>query len=259
MSPHSALGIAQIIFYVPVVPLALWLMRRNGGIHPRMAWWPLIPFSLIRLAGGPLVIMLHRDPTNIALATVAMIFLNIGVMPLLVAASGFLRIVIIDNPKIIDHSLLMQKYLRLSNIIAIALLSAGGGLGSQPENPLRSIGRALSFAGYGIFTVELVSIVAAATHLTRYYRVLLSSSRNALVALFLASPFLLVRTIYAFIQVANQHNVFSRWNPLYGSAALFAVMALLMEYVCLVTFVSTGFSIAPSRGVPPTLEIECEA
>lgn len=46
MNPHTALGIAQIIFYIPVAPLVIWLMIRNGKIRPRMAWWPLIPFSL---------------------------------------------------------------------------------------------------------------------------------------------------------------------------------------------------------------------
>lgn len=46
MNSHTALGIAQIVFYVPVVPLAIWLMIRNGSMRPRMAWWPMIPFSL---------------------------------------------------------------------------------------------------------------------------------------------------------------------------------------------------------------------
>lgn len=50
---HTALGIAQIVFYVPMVPLAIYLMVRNGKIRPRMAWWPLIPFSLSKLQKPP--------------------------------------------------------------------------------------------------------------------------------------------------------------------------------------------------------------
>ena len=49
MDAHTALGIAQIVFYAPIVPLAIYLMVRNGKIRPRMAWWPLIPFSLSKL------------------------------------------------------------------------------------------------------------------------------------------------------------------------------------------------------------------
>ena len=46
MNHHTALGIAQIVFYVLAVPLAIWLMARNGKQHPRMAWYPFIPFTL---------------------------------------------------------------------------------------------------------------------------------------------------------------------------------------------------------------------
>lgn len=46
LNSHESLGIAQIVFYVPIVPTAIWLFKRNGGLRPRLAWWPLIPFSL---------------------------------------------------------------------------------------------------------------------------------------------------------------------------------------------------------------------
>jgi len=47
----------------------------------------------VRLAGGPLVVALQKDPTNVGLAIAAIICLNVGVVPLVIAASGFLRIV----------------------------------------------------------------------------------------------------------------------------------------------------------------------
>lgn len=46
LNSHESLGIAQIVFYVPILPTAIWLFRRNGKSRPRMAWWCLIPFSL---------------------------------------------------------------------------------------------------------------------------------------------------------------------------------------------------------------------
>lgn len=49
LNSHESLGIAQIVFYVPIVPTAIWLFRRNGKNRPRMAWWCLIPFSLSTL------------------------------------------------------------------------------------------------------------------------------------------------------------------------------------------------------------------
>ncbi|KAH8168566.1 hypothetical protein LIA77_11830 [Sarocladium implicatum] len=251
MSPHTALGIAQIIFYVPVVPLAIWLMKRNGWKRPKLAWWPFIPFSLLRLAGGPLVIALHKDPTNVGLAIAAIVCLNVGVVPLIVAASGFLRIVIVDNFNEHEHARRTHKLLRILTIVAIGLLAGGGSLSGQPSQKLRSIGRGLSFAGYGLFTAQLLSIVLVAIHFYRIRQRLLPSSQRVILALFIACPFLAVRTAYGLLQVQHQESIFSKWDPLYGSVSLFAAMALLMEYITLAIFMSVGFSIPPDRGVPP--------
>lgn len=61
MNDHTAVAIAQIVFYVPVVPLAIWLMVRNGSMRPRMAWWPLIPFSISALDSASLSVPLLRQ------------------------------------------------------------------------------------------------------------------------------------------------------------------------------------------------------
>lgn len=119
LNSHESLGIAQIVFYVPIIPTAIWLMRRNGRIRPRLAWWPLIPFSLsttlhfililkkkkknpstksnsvleiVRLAGGPVTIALEQKP-SIGLYVAAIILLNVGVVPLIIATLGYVRIV----------------------------------------------------------------------------------------------------------------------------------------------------------------------
>jgi hypothetical protein len=114
LGEHAALGVAQTIFYVPVVVAAIWLMARNWAFHPRMAWWPMVPFSLsawpgpskemlkltnhqVRLAGGPLVIALQNDKTNIGLYVAALVLLNVGAIPLIVALSGFVRIMSVNT------------------------------------------------------------------------------------------------------------------------------------------------------------------
>lgn len=48
LDPHMSLGIAQVVFYIPIVPLAVLLMKRNGKVRPRMAWYPFIPFSICK-------------------------------------------------------------------------------------------------------------------------------------------------------------------------------------------------------------------
>jgi hypothetical protein len=46
VSSHTAAAIAQVAFYGPVVPIAFYIFTRNWNNRPRMAWYPLIPFSL---------------------------------------------------------------------------------------------------------------------------------------------------------------------------------------------------------------------
>jgi hypothetical protein len=46
MDPHEAAAIAQIIFYVPMVPTSLYLCVRNWKAGPRMAWYPMVTFSI---------------------------------------------------------------------------------------------------------------------------------------------------------------------------------------------------------------------
>ena len=60
----------------------------------------------------------------------------------------------------------------------------------------------------------------------------------------------MVRTAYGLLQVILQTDLQSKWNPVYGSAVAFALMALLMEYIAMGTFFAVGFAIPPHRGLP---------
>lgn len=65
----------------------------------------------------------------------------------------------------------------------------------------------------------------------------------------LAEPFLLVRSIYGILQVTFEFTSGTVWNPVYGSAVAFALMALVTEYIAMGIFFWVGFSIPPDRGV----------
>ncbi|KAJ2955193.1 hypothetical protein NQ176_g11414 [Zarea fungicola] len=94
LGSHTSAAIAQVIFYAPIVPIVIHLFSRNARIRPRMAWWPLIPFSLFRLAGGIVTIIAEKQPNNIGLFISAIILLNVGVVPLIVANLGLTRLII---------------------------------------------------------------------------------------------------------------------------------------------------------------------
>lgn len=143
----------------------------------------------------------------------------------------------------------LAKVLRLTFVAAILLLAAGGGTASASAH----ISRALTLAGYVVFAVELLLLVAMQAWFFARRRELLRSSRRVLFAALAAAPLLALRTAYGLLEVAAQGDARSAWNPLTGSAVAFALMALLPEYVVLVGWVLMGFSIPPRRegdGVP---------
>jgi hypothetical protein len=64
----------------------------------------------------------------------------------------------------------------------------------------------------------------------------------------------MVRTVYGLIESAHSQDTSTLWNPVFGfpatsSAVLFAFMALAMEYIALIIYLWSGFSIPPDRGL----------
>ncbi|KAM3443776.1 hypothetical protein MY4824_000224 [Beauveria thailandica] len=260
---HTSVAIAQVVFYAPVVPLIVHLFSRNARIRPRMAWWPLIPFSLFRLAGGIVTIIAEKQPGNTGLWIAALVLLNVGVVPLIVANLGLTRLIIQDNHASKPAYTHLVKALRLLFLVAILLLVGGSSTASVNAH----LSRALTLAGYAVFALELLLLTA--TQLWVFYSStrhraapLLPSSRRVLAATLAASPLLAVRTAYGLLEVARQGGgggggePGSAWNPLTGSALAFALMALVPEYVVLVGWVFVGYAIPARREVGCRMEGE---
>jgi len=57
-------------------------------------------------------------------------------------------------------------------------------------------------------------------------------------------PFVVVRIAYAFLSIYSHDP---KWNDLYGSVGIFVGMALVMEYIVVVTFLTLGFIVPPVR------------
>ncbi|KAM0246893.1 hypothetical protein ACHAQJ_010051 [Trichoderma viride] len=255
LSSHQSLGIAQIVFYVPIVPTAIWLMRRNGRIRPRLAWWPLIPFSLMRLAGGPVIIAFEQNP-SIGLYVAAIVLLNVGVVPLIIATLGYVRIVLLDNYSSNPQANKIGTVLRLCIIVAIGLLAAGGGVSSAGTSSAMNTSRTLTLVGYIVFAVVHVVLISIMLFFWKKKHTLLPSSQTVLRGGLLASPFLMIRTVFGLLEVALENSATSPFNPIAGNAVAFALMALLPEYIVVLTYIYTGFSIPPDRGISTIVETE---
>lgn len=245
LNPHTIVGICQIIFYVPAVPLAIYMMVRNGRHGPRIAWWPLIPLTIMRLAGGPIIIAVENYPSSVGLIIAALILLNVGTIPLIVVNLGLLRIILLDNFSNNTRTDRLFTGLRVSFLPAIAFLSAGSSLATtQPKLSLT-----FSLIGYVLFAIILATIIAIQVYFWTKRNALIPSSHTILQGALLAAPFLIVRNIYGILEIGNQSNLKSIWDPVYGSAVAFALMALLVEYIAICIYFFIGLSMTPDRGV----------
>ncbi|KAJ5751094.1 hypothetical protein N7533_008122 [Penicillium manginii] len=239
---HSKLGIAQIIFYIPVTVLAVYLAfyRHN---RPRMAWLILMFFSIIRITGGILVILWGQIPQT-GLMVAAIIFLNTGVFPLIAATLGLIRLIMAreDMESRINRHLVLSRMLFF---IALGLTIAGGVLeGSDTLSDVET-GVKLVKAGYSLVVVFVACLLAIQISLWTRYTWLATPSQTILNAATLATPFITVRICYLFLSVF--YPLDPRWSNLTGHIVPFLFMGLIMEYCVVGLFLGTGFVIPRMR------------
>ena len=61
VSSHKSLAIAQTAFYIPAVPIALYIFIRNWKNGPKLGWWPLVPFSLSMIESHSFLLTLKMN------------------------------------------------------------------------------------------------------------------------------------------------------------------------------------------------------
>ncbi|KAF3014501.1 hypothetical protein E8E14_011265 [Neopestalotiopsis sp. 37M] len=239
VSPHTAVAIAQTVFYVPILPVTVYLLVRNWNYGPRLAWYPLVLFCLMRLAGGITVIVWSHDVNNLGLIIASIVLLNLGLIPLIVTINALTRLVIASSFPDDVWGLRIVKILRIAILAAIVLLIAAGSL--IGNKGLVDTQRALTKAGYVEFVVILFILIIMLLRL-RYRRRDVKSLDFIYVELTLiTTPLIMLRAIFGLLYAFTSNNVFSTWNPLFGSAVAFALMALLPEYIALMTYIYLGF------------------
>lgn len=258
---HSKVAIAQIVFYVPaIVAAAVLLFHRHG--RPRQAWIILQIFCLIRVACGIVTIVYENNPTNVGLYIAALILLTAGLLPLIAATLGLLRIIIAYESKNKNKGLQMPMGVsRFLFIAGIALVIAGGSLaGNYTDADSVNTGRTLTKAGYIVVAVFMAGLVLIQGQFWRQYASLSRASQTVLKGMGLAVPFIVVRIAWLFLSIYHPDD--KRWSNLSGDIGAFVVMTALMEYIVVCIYIGTGFMIPATKGVTRTgdrgLELEHE-
>ena len=65
-----------------------------------------------------------------------------------------------------------------------------------------------------------------------------------------------VRTVYGLLYAFTDSNLYSIWDPIFGSAVAFALMCLLVEYVALCIYLWLGFHRMRESAQPPRVQPE---
>ncbi|PYH90489.1 hypothetical protein BO71DRAFT_387558 [Aspergillus ellipticus CBS 707.79] len=233
LNDHSKLSIAQIVFYIPAIAVSTYLACYRHT-RPRMSWNILLFFSIIRLAAGILVILYEHNP-NTGLMVASIILLNTGVLPLVAATLGFIRII---------RCLL---FTRILFFVGLGLQIAGGCLEGSDSISDVETGVKLVKAGYSCVVVFVACLLAVQGYLWIHREDLSHTSQAILKALALALPFITVRITYLFLSVVDSSDL--RWNDLAGPIAPFLLMGLLMEYIVVCIYLATGFIIPSWRSM----------
>ncbi|KAJ6108445.1 hypothetical protein N7523_009768 [Penicillium sp. IBT 18751x] len=145
-----------------------------------------------------------------------------------------------DETQRLRHCLLVSRVLFF---VEMGLTVAGGALKGSDNNSDVLTGFKLVKAGYFLVLVFLLCLLVIQGYFWQQPSRLSRTTRTALKAMALATPFMVVRIIFLFLSVFDSSDL--RWSALYGPIAPFLTMGLLMEYSVVCIYLITGFILSP--------------
>ena len=84
------IAIAELVIYIPVTLLAIFVVFRHG-FHKQLGWIYLCIFGIIRIAGAIVEVLSTKNPDNENDKEWALILQSIGLSPLLLSTLGLLK------------------------------------------------------------------------------------------------------------------------------------------------------------------------
>ncbi|MCJ1280223.1 hypothetical protein MMC21_008050 [Puttea exsequens] len=239
LNARGGISILELGLYFPSFVVALYVCSRHG-FRRSSGWIFTLILCLVRIIGACCQLATYDNPKSRGLLEAAIILDSVGVSPLLLASIGLLSRCI-DSIKETSSFPLSAIYFRLLQLlITIGLiLSIAGGSNSTTSNgtfkvqTTSKIGIILYIVAYVFLT--LIALLTA-TKLSRAEM----GEKRLLLAVILALPCILVRLAYSALAVLTHHHEF---NLLTGSVAIFVIMAVAMEFIVIVIYLVTGWTI----------------
>ncbi|KAL1848004.1 hypothetical protein VTK73DRAFT_10217 [Phialemonium thermophilum] len=235
MTSHAALPTAELAIYAVLAVPVLVVLFRHLPLGAA-GWGYLFAFCTLRIVGGAL----SRSGKQPAAAN---IISNVGLSPLLLAASGILHEARHLRAAAANKSLELTLFVfyHAAVLAGVALVAAGGSsLSSDHPKPNAS---KLVKAGIAILTVCWVALcawVVSSVRPPRHVRAAATAAREGTVLLYsLAASLVLVgiRVLYSLVALCSEKPSL---NPATGSLAIRVVLAFLPELIAVLILLGAG-------------------
>ncbi|KAI9758854.1 MAG: hypothetical protein M1835_000510 [Candelina submexicana] len=245
VSGRGDVSIVELIFYVPALALAVWIATRHG-FGRSSGWLFLIILALIRIVGSSMELASDQSH-NQSLTIGAAVLSNIGLNALILALLAILKRV---NESMSEFHGLEPRIFDLFHLPLLAgvVLVAYGGSHSYQNGVFHT----QSTSKFGIVIVAVVTVALTAIIALTFTKLthIPSGERRLLFAAAASIPFIAVHLLYSLISVFASSKTF---NPITGNVIVFAIMAVLMEFVAVALFLVAGIlaPVIPRSAVQP--------
>ncbi|THV06103.1 hypothetical protein K435DRAFT_744432 [Dendrothele bispora CBS 962.96] len=253
---RGQIAAAELAFYVPIVAVAFFYTVRYQ-FEKDAGFFFLLFFALSRLTQGILIVAGENvQPAVVGLFIAAYDLFPCGLALLDLAFIGFLGLA--GQHSYSEYSRTMW-YFRIGGLVAVVALalSIAGGILGTPVNPDNDTGLLLRRIAAGVYGGAWVVLVLLTFMCWSYRFTMRHYRRTLLTGVAIALLPLAVRTAYAILQAWSSSDIFgnnpspnptlARFQPVTGDFVVYLVMGLVMEYLCCLILLFSGFYMLRQR------------
>ncbi|KZM25087.1 hypothetical protein ST47_g3778 [Ascochyta rabiei] len=267
-------AIAELVVYIPIFLLTLWVVLRHGA-HKQLGWIYVLIFSIIRVAGAVMEILSTKNADDTTDKEWAVILQSVGLSPLLLSTLGILKRVfdeISEHSPSAGRNMALQglgssrgligkiagiytkrataasrrsravQLLHIPALIALVLAIMGGTDQASSDVSKHASGQTETHAAVIVFILIYMAACVLWAISARDFSIMSSSQTRIYLCVLLALPLLAVRILYSVISAFSHRKQFSTID---GDETIRLVMATIEEF--LVVFMYTILGVITPR------------
>ncbi|KAB8239665.1 uncharacterized protein BDW43DRAFT_305432 [Aspergillus alliaceus] len=232
---RDGIAVLQLIAFIPALNLALYLCYKQGLKAVASCWRFLLILSCLRIAGAVCQLLLISHASEDVVVTKIVCDL-LGIAPLTLAAVGLLQRVNETAKQVSRYTFMFVSIVSMVGLI-IGIVGA-----VQAVNGANYKVTSLLKAALALFIVCLGLMFLILFYLSWDIKSLPVSEQRVIYSLYLCSPLLVVRMVYAALSDYGSDPRFALFD---GSPTAYLCMSVLEEIVLMIICLMIGFMYPP--------------